>query len=96
MVKTISRKLAGLLQSLQVFNRRWEQVPINFIMGLPTTAKGKDAILTLVNVVSRMAYFIFTRAIATAEDTLGLLADRLIRYHGLPRVSVRTAMLVLH
>ena len=85
MAKAVSRKPAGLLQSLQVPNRRWEQVSMDLIMGLPITAKGNDAILTQVNSASKMAHFIPTRTTATAEDTLELLAGRLVRYHGLPR-----------
>ena len=61
---------------------------MDFITALPRTEKGHDAILTLVNTVSKMAHFIPTRTTATAADTLELLADRLVRYHGLPRVLV--------
>lgn len=88
MAKTVSRKPAGLLQSLQIPSRRWEQVSLDFIVGLPLTPKGNDAILTLVDSLSKMAHFVPTRSTATAEDTIELLADRLVRYHGLPRVLV--------
>lgn len=88
MIKTLLRNPAGLLHSLQATNCRWEQVLMGFIMGLPTTAKGNDAMVTLVDFVSITAYSTCTRTTTTAEDTLELLADRLVRHHRLPRVIV--------
>ncbi|CDJ49131.1 hypothetical protein EBH_0082110 [Eimeria brunetti] len=76
--KTISAKPAGLLQSLQIPNRRWAQVSLDFITALPLTDKGHDAILTLVDTISKMAHFVPTKTTATAADTLELLADRVM------------------
>ena len=88
MAKSSSRKSAGLLQSIQVPNKRWSQVSLDFITGLPKTERGHDAILTLVDSVSKMAHFIPTRSTTTAADTLELLADRLVRYRGLPSTLI--------
>ncbi|KAL8440826.1 hypothetical protein Emed_007647 [Eimeria media] len=40
----------------------------------------------MVDTVSKMAHFIPTTSTVTAEGVVHLLADRLVRYHGLPKV----------
>lgn len=86
--KNVSLKQGGLLQSLQIPSRRWQQVSMDFITGLPPTPQQHDAILTLVDTVSKMAHFIPTKTTVSAEGVVSLLADRLVRYHGLPSVIV--------
>ena len=82
--KHLSGRPAGLLQCISIPNRRWADVSLDFITGLPRTQQGHDAILTIVDRLSKMAHFVPTTANVTAEDTVRLLADRLVRYHGLP------------
>lgn len=86
--KTISAKPGGLLQSLQIPNRRWAHVSLDFITGLPLTVRQHDAILTMVDSLSKMAHFVPTTTTASAADVVALLADRLVRYHGLPSVLI--------
>ena len=82
--KSLSQKPAGFLQPLLIPLRRWSRVNLDFITDLPRTVNGHDSILVLVDFLSKMAHFIPTRKSATAQETVELLADRLIRYHGLP------------
>ena len=86
--KSVSCKPGGLLQSLQIPNRRWSHVSLDFVVGLPRTKQQHDAILTLVDTVSKMAHFIPTTNTVSAEGVVTLLADRLVRYHGLPSVLI--------
>lgn len=86
--KAISQKPAGLLQPLEVPARRWSHVSLDFITDLPVTSGGNDSILVIVDSLSKMAHFIPTKKTATAADTVDLLADRLIRYHGFPEVLI--------
>lgn len=86
--KAIRQKPAGLLQPLVVPSRRWSHVSLDFITDLPRTKKLHDAVLVLVDSLSKMAHFVATRKEVTAEETVELLADRLIRYHGFPNVLI--------
>ena len=86
--KSLSRKPAGLLQPLFIPSRRWSHVSLDFITDLPRTTAGHDCILVLVDSLSKMAHFIPTHKSATALDTVDLLADRLIRYHGFPDMLI--------
>ena len=86
--KSVTSKPNGLLQSLQIPNRRWAHVSLDFITGLPKSRNGNDAILTLVDTVSKMAHFIPTKTTVSAAETVELLADRLVRYHGFPTALI--------
>jgi transposase InsO family protein len=76
---------AGLLQPLPIPERRWESISLDFIMSLPRTARGHDAILVIVDRLSKRAHFIPTWTTVTAEETAKLFFDHIFRHHGLPR-----------
>ncbi|CDI86222.1 hypothetical protein EPH_0018870 [Eimeria praecox] len=86
--QALPEKSAGLLQPLLIPCRRWRHVSIDFITDLPITPRGHDIILVIVDSLSEMAHFIPTRKTATTADTVELLADRLIGYHGFPAVLI--------
>ena len=86
--KHVTAKRGGLLQCLSIPSRRWSHVSLDLITALPKTQSGHDAILTLVDTVSKMAHFIPTTTTVTAEGVVSLLADRLVRYHGLPQALI--------
>jgi len=86
--KAISQRPAGLLNPLQIPTRRWAFVSLDFITGLPATSTGFDAILTMVDSLSKMVHFVPTTKNVSAAGVVELLADRLVRYHGLPEKLV--------
>lgn len=81
--KPFNQKTTGLVQQLMIPSRRWSHVSLYF-MDLPRTTSGNDAIVILVDSLSTMADFIPTKKAVTTADTVKVLADRLIRYHGFP------------
>ena len=86
--KTVSQKPAGLLQSLSIPSRRWTTISLDFILGFPKSHEGYDAILTVVDSLSKMAHFIPTTTSLTAAGFVQLFADRIVRYHGLPQIII--------
>ena len=48
-VKAIHVKPVDLLQSLSVPKWKWEEISMDFIMGLPITQKGKDSIWVIMD-----------------------------------------------
>ena len=74
--KSFNQNSGGLLQPLLLPSRRWKHFSLDFVTDLPLMACGNDAILVLVDTLSKMAHFLPTTKTVTAEATTELLADR--------------------
>jgi hypothetical protein len=82
--KTGNERPGGLLQPLQIPERRWESVGMDVITGLPLTPDGHDAILTFVDRLSKMVHFVPTVTSCTAVDCAQMFVDNVFKLHGLP------------
>ena len=58
---------------------------MDFIVALPQTKHGYNAILTFVDKFTKMAHFVPTTNECDAPETARLFVDHVFRYHGLPR-----------
>jgi hypothetical protein len=81
--KTEARRLAGLLQPLDVPAQVWADISIDFIEGLPKMA-GKSVILTVVDRFSKYAHFISLGHPYTAASVARAFFDGIVRLHGFP------------
>ena len=57
-VKAIHLKPAGLLQPLSIPSWKWDDISMDFIVGLPTIEKGHDSIWVIVDRLTKSAHFI--------------------------------------
>jgi hypothetical protein len=57
-VKVEHKHPAGLLQPLQIPEWKWETISMDFITGLPKTIKQHDAIMVVVDKLSKETHFI--------------------------------------
>jgi hypothetical protein len=57
-VKAVHLKPAGLLQPLSVPGWNWEEVSMDFIVGLPPTHKNFDSIWVVVDRLTKSTHFI--------------------------------------
>jgi hypothetical protein len=57
-VKAIHMKTAGPLQSLPIPTWKWEDISMDFIVGLPRTAKGFDSIWVIIDRLTKTAHFL--------------------------------------
>jgi hypothetical protein len=87
-IKASQQVPAGLLQPLPIPQQPWDQVSMDFIVQLPTTKSGFDAIVVFVDTFSKMVHFAPTKTTATAPDTAQLFFDHIIKLHGLPKSIV--------
>lgn len=87
-VKARQTKPAGLLQPLGLPHVPWHTVTMDFITQLPRTQEGKDAILVVVDKLTKMVHLVATTTRATAEETATLFLNHVWKYHGVPRVVV--------
>ncbi|GJP55497.1 hypothetical protein CLOM_g14448 [Closterium sp. NIES-68] len=63
---------AGSLQPLEPPNRPWQQVTKDFVTGVPAGPSGNDAILVVVDRLTKMAHFAACKTTITAEQTAKL------------------------
>ena len=91
-------KPGGLLKPLQVPLFRWESASMDFIVQLPRTKSGFDAIVVFVDRLSEMVHFAATTTTVTAKETARIFGHNVFRLHGLPRhlVSHRDARFTSH
>src|SRR4051812_45603416 len=66
----------------------WEQVSMDFIMQLPKTKAGFDAIVVFVDTFTKMVHLVPTKTMATAPDTARIFFDHVFKLHGLPKSIV--------
>ena len=85
--KAFTTRIARLLQPLELLDKKWDCVTIDFIIGLTPTRQGHDIILVYVDKLIKMAHFIAT--ITTIEETTRLFVDHVFKFHGLPHKIIR-------
>lgn len=71
---------------------------MDFIVSLPPTKRKHDAILVIVDRLTKMAHFIPTRTSVTAKEVAVLFLEHIFKLHGLPRkiISDRDARFTGH
>jgi hypothetical protein len=75
----------GLLQPLPIPETRWETTSMDFITQLPVTKQGNDAIMVVVDKLSKKAHFIATKTNVSAPDVATLFFREVVRHHGVPK-----------
>src|SRR3989337_426654 len=84
-VKAEHQKPAGILQPLPIPLWKWDKVQMDFITGLPESQKGHDAILVVVDQLSKVAHFLPIKETITASQLAELHISRIVSLHGIPK-----------
>jgi len=73
----------GLLKPLQVPFRKWLSISLYLVTGLPTSNRF-DALLVVVDRLSKMAHYIPTTTDVNSKGIARLFLDNIFKLHGLP------------
>jgi len=87
-VKASHLKSVGPLQPLSIPSWKWEDISMDFIVGLPKTSKGYDSIWVIVDRLTKSAHFLPVKIIFTAKQYAQLYMDRIVSLHGIPKTII--------
>jgi hypothetical protein len=90
-VKAERQRPAGLLQPLKIPQWKWEEIRMDFIIGLPTMQSGYDSIWVIIDHFSKVAHFILVKTTYKRAKLAELYIAKIVCLHGVPKkiVSVR-------
>jgi hypothetical protein len=78
----------GLLQPLKIPEWKWEEIRMDFIVGLPRTQAGYDSIWVIVDRLTKVAHFIPVKTTYSGAKLAELYMSRIICLHGVPKKIV--------
>jgi hypothetical protein len=84
-VKADHHHLTGLLQPHDVPMSKWEVISMDFIVGLPLTSHRHNAILVIVDKLTKSDHFIPIRDTYDVTDVARVFLSEVIRFHGIPK-----------
>jgi hypothetical protein len=82
------QRYAGLLQPLQIPQWKWDEIGMDFIVGLPRTRAGYDSIWLVVDLLTKAAHFIPVRTTYSSAMLAELYMSRIVCLLGVPKKIV--------
>ena len=84
-VKAEHRHPGGELQKIELPEWKWEQITMDFVVGLPRTSSGNDTIWVIVDRLTKSAHFIAIKATYSVEKLAEVYVSQIVRLHGVPK-----------
>ncbi|XP_065854728.1 uncharacterized protein [Euphorbia lathyris] len=83
-VKAEHQRPSGLLQPLPIPEWKWENIAMDFVVGLPRTRGGYDSIWVIVDRLTKSAHFLHVKITYDFSKLAQLYIDAIVRLHGVP------------
>jgi hypothetical protein len=87
-IKAEHQRPAGLLQPLQIPQWKWDEIGMDFIVGLPRTRTGYDSIWVVVDRLTKATHFIPVKTTYNSAVLAELYMARIVCLHGVPKKIV--------
>ncbi|WMV46630.1 hypothetical protein MTR67_040015 [Solanum verrucosum] len=78
------QKSGGLSRDIMILTWKWEDLNMNFILGLPCTNRQHDSIWVIVDRMKKLAHFIRVKVSYFVKDYAKLYLRDIVRLHGVP------------
>ena len=87
-IKASHLKVAGTLQPLSIPSWKWEDISMDFIVGLPNTSQKHDSIWVIIDRLTKTAHFLPVHTSYSAKKYAEIYLDQIIRLHGVPKTII--------
>jgi hypothetical protein len=87
-IKASHLKVAGTLQPLPIPSWKWEDISMDFIVGLPNTSQKHDSIWVIIDRLTKTAHFLPVHTSYSAKKYAEIYLDQIIRLHGVPKTII--------
>jgi hypothetical protein len=87
-IKAEHQRPARLLQILQIPQWKWDEIGMDFIVGLPRTRTGYDSIWVVVDRLTKAAHFIPVKTTYNSTVLVELYMARIVCLHDIPKKIV--------
>jgi hypothetical protein len=87
-MKASHLKSAGVLQPLSIPMWKWDDISMDFIVGLPLTARKKDSIWVIVDRLTKTAHFITVHTTYSVQQYAYIYMDQIVHLHGIPKTII--------
>jgi hypothetical protein len=87
-VKASHLKTASILQPLPIPSWKWEDISMDFIVGLPNTSQRHDSIWVIIDRLTKTAHFLPVHTTYNAKKYAEIYLDQIIRLHGVPKTII--------
>ena len=88
MVKASHLNVSGTLQPLPIPSQKWDDINMDFIVGLPNTSQHHDSIWVIVDRLTKTAHFIPVHTTYRANRYAEIYLDRIVCLHGVPKTII--------
>jgi hypothetical protein len=87
-VKAKHQRSTGTLKPLLIPKWKWDEITMDFILGLPKTPTGEDSIWVVVNCLTKSAHFIPIKVKDPMDKLAKLYVNNVVRLHGVPSIMI--------
>jgi hypothetical protein len=87
-IKASHLKVAGTLRPLPIPSWKWEDICMDFIVGLPNTSRHHDSIWVIVDRLTKITHFLPMHTTHKTEKYAEIYIDQIVHLHGIPRTIV--------
>ena len=86
--KPDNRGKQGMPLAIETPERAWDTLCMDFIGPLPRTAAGYDAVMVVIDKLTRYVYYLALKTTSTAQEVYGLLERHVLGERGIPRYII--------
>ena len=83
-IKAEHQRPAGLLEPLPIPEWKWENITMDFVLGLPRVQRGFNSIWVIVDRITKSAHFLPVKSTYNMDQYARLYIQEIVRLHGVP------------